>query len=223
MFTDPPSIWCNLEQKRVKYDECINCAKCLPSPFIKLIFDTTKPYIYQENRYGVTELLWCLRRSFYERTSINYPTLHDLYILCRGIMFHQFFNSLFNLKEVKIEKNFKIENEEFTIVGIIDGIWEDTMFEIKSVANLPVFPRPQHVVQLQSYYTLLNSPKIKKLMIIYFSMNNFNFFTVPLENKEQWLKERAYKLHICLKENKVPDREEGVYCSWCPFYVKCKL
>jgi hypothetical protein len=207
-------IWCNIFSKRMDFNSCINCARCLPKEILQKIFKEFSNSEFKENSYGVTELLYCLRQSYYRRIKIDYPTLTEIFKLVRGHMFHKFFGSEFEIRELRLEKDFG----DFKIVGIADAS-NGNLYEFKSVTRLPSMYYPQHALQIQAYDTL-NDLKAKRLILVYFTMNNFVWFEIPKKDVTDWLKYRASKLHLALKEGKPPDMEPTL-CGWCPFRLDC--
>ncbi|MEM2525611.1 MAG: hypothetical protein QXI49_05450 [Candidatus Methanomethylicaceae archaeon] len=210
-------IWCNYFQTRINYDNCINCARCLPKEVLKKMFNEMEKSEYKENCYGVTELITCLRLSYFRRILADFPSLPEVYQLIRGHMFHKFFGSEFEVKEIKLEKDFN----DFKIIGIADA-GNGSLYEFKSVNKLPTLPYPQHVIQLQSYDSL-SGLKYEKLILVYFSMNNFTVFDVPKKDVTEFLENRARKLHECLKNNKMPEKEDIGLCNFCRFRIECML
>jgi len=211
-------IFCKFKNRKIPFEECVKCGKCLPSPIIKKL---GKEFVFEPNRYGVTELTGCLRKSYYYRTSETFPSLKDLYVWARGLSFHQFFSE-FGIKELKLVKRF----DDFDIVGICDGIEmgkENTLFEIKSVSHLPVAPYPQHVIQTQGYYSLAkDNIEIDKLIIIYLTMNDFTYFEVEKKDIMDFLERNARILHNALKNNKPPKEKDVSLCRFCQFKLLCK-
>lgn len=213
-------IWCNFKQSRIKLEDCIKCGKCLPPPIIKQL---AKDFIFEENRYGVTELVGCLRKSFFLRKSPTYPTLPDLYVYGRGLAFHYWFGRNFQVKELKLVKRFN----DFDIVGMPDAIEQgdlNTLFEFKSISHIPIAPYPQHKLQIQGYYSLAKERiEIDRLVIIYFTMNSFKWFEVEKADIMDFLEKNARILHECLKTNKIPEVKDESFCNFCPFNIDCKL
>jgi hypothetical protein len=209
-------IWCNFKQQRISFEECIKCAKCLPQEVLQKIFKEFGESEFQPNAYGVTELLYCLRQSYYRRVRIDYPTLTEVYILVRGHMFHKFFGSEFNVRELRLEKDFG----DFKVVGVADAS-NGNLYEFKSVSRLPPIYYSQHALQIQAYDSL-NEMKAQKLILVYFTMNNFEMFEIPKKDVIDYIKERAKVLHDCLQNKKLPEKEQflGV-CGWCSFKLEC--
>lgn len=210
-------LWCNYYQARISYNNCVNCARCLPKEILMKIFKEMEASEYKENSYGVTELITCLRLSYFRRTLADFPSLPEVYQLVRGHMFHKFFGSEFELKEIKLEKDFG----DFKVIGIVDA-GNGNLYEFKSVSKLPMMPYPQHILQIQAYDSL-SDLKYKRLMLVYFSMNNFTVFEVPKKNVVEFLESRAKKLHECLKNNQVPEKEDIGLCGFCRFKIECML
>jgi len=194
----------------------------LPPPILKRLF---KDIELEPNRYGVVELTSpCMRKSFFARKLDRAYTLNELYVLARGQAFHSWFNEFFSLNEVKVVKNFK----EFSIIGIVDALEQTengtVMYEIKSVVRIPKKPYPQHVEQLQAYYSLAReSFEVDRLELIYFSMNEFKTFQIEKRDILDTLYQRAKMLHESILTNKLPPITDTSQCYFCPFKVTCEL
>lgn len=87
-------------------------------------------------------------------------------------------------------------------------------------------PKEQHVMQGTMYQKLLDVPL---MWFLYYNKSNSNYtpplapWVVPFD-KNIWsrLESRASQVHTLVRENSLPDREEGMQCSWCPYAWTCE-
>ena len=216
-------INCPIRQEVVSARECVRCGLCLPPGILKRLF---KDIRLEPNRYGVVELVGCLRRSYFARTIKTYPTLRDVYILARGLAYHDFFSMGFDMNEVPLFKKF--EGEDFVVVGIVDGISkvdnEIVMYEIKSVNRIPRKPFEHHELQIRSYYSIAKETiEVDRLELIYLGMNDFRVFEVKKKDITDFLYKRAKELHVSLLRKEPPITIDERLCRFCVFRNLCKL
>jgi CRISPR/Cas system-associated exonuclease Cas4 (RecB family) len=98
------------------------------------------------------------------------------------------------------------------------------MYEFKTIQNIPEKPKIEHIMQLQSYYSMLDlekQSKIKKLCIVYFSLNKIKTYEVPKLDMLNYLEARGSVLANSLKISSPPPREESYICNYCDFKDIC--
>ena len=66
-----------------------------------------------------------------------------------------------------------------------------------------------------------NQSKIKKLCIVYFSLNKIKTYEVPKINTLNYLEARGSVLAQSLKTLTPPSREESYICNYCDFKDIC--
>ena len=200
--------------------ECLACGKCLPKPILKkllgrsLVEGKTREGI----RFGTTRLTTkCLRQSFYQLTEEQVFDLEKLWILSRGHAFHEYIE--FEENEVFVKKAF----DDFEVIGFIDGIENNVMYELKTTSNIPEAPQEHHALQLQAYYSMYpKREEIKKLSVVYLSMSKIKTFEIPKRNIIPWLENRGKQLATALKTNTPPPPEKSWLCNYCPFKDICE-
>jgi CRISPR/Cas system-associated exonuclease Cas4 (RecB family) len=174
-------------------------------------------------RFGVTRLTGpCLRRSYYDLVEEVPITLKKLWIFSRGHAIHNFFQEHLDETESEIflSKDFGL----FDAIGYVDVLSNNIMYEFKTIQRIPDKPKIEHIMQIQSYYSMLPPEKqssIKKLSIIYFSLNEIRNYDVPKVNMLNYLEARGSVLANALKINLPPQREESYICNFCEFKDIC--
>jgi len=200
--------------------ECLETDKTLPLPILKKILEgvlkESKPR--DRIRFGTTKITTkCLRQSLYQITEEQVLDLDKLWILSRGHAFHNHFD--FEKNEVFVEKKFK----DFDVIGFIDGIEGDTMYELKTTSNIPEEPQEHHALQLQAYYSMYpEREKINKLLLIYLSLSEIKTFEVPRRDILPWVESRGHQLTTALKAKIPPPKEKSWLCNYCPFLDMCE-
>ena len=174
-------------------------------------------------RFGVTRLTGpCLRRSYYDLVEEVPITLNKLWIFARGHAIHNFFQE--HLDETENEIFLSQDFGLFDAIGYVDVLSDNVMYEFKTTQSIPEKPKLDHIMQLQSYYSMLDlekQSKIKKLCIVYFSLNKIKTYEVPKLNMLNYLEARGSVLANSLKISSPPPREESYICNYCDFKDIC--
>ena len=205
--------------------DCAKCAKCLPRHVILSFVDD---YIHVRGRYGVTSLIYCLRKAYYRYTLGDRKTLKQLFILSRGKHFHRLFQT--KIKDVLHELYLEVKiGNGIRICGFVDTYTHGNLYEYKSVARIPKQPYDSHLAQIYAYAWLAmeNGYRVDKLHLMYVSMRDYKIFELDMDKDyvdelSSFLKSRARSLHSSLYYNKLPRAEEGIECDYCSFHDLCK-
>jgi len=211
----------------VSSEWCLKGCKepCMPLPVRKKIVPKSerKRGEHDVPHFGVTRLTTnCLRKSFYEITEEQVHNLEKLWVFNRGHAIHEFVTTelMDEEKEVFIKKDFG----DFILIGYIDALHDNVLYEFKTVSNLPNDPQEHHILQVQSYYSMLSDEekkKITKIVLVYFSMQQVKEFEVPKRDISKWLKSYGSILATSLKEKVPPNPLPGWICNYCDFFDKC--
>ena len=147
-------------------------------------------------RFGVTRLTGpCLRRSYYDLVEEVPISLNKLWIFSRGHAIHNFFQEQLDESENEIflSQDFGL----FDAIGYVDVLSDNIMYEFKTIQSIPDKPKLEHTMQIQSYYSMLDPEQqanIKKLSIVYFSLNKIKQYEVPKINTLNWTPAQARPL-----------------------------
>lgn len=203
----------------------------------KLINKYYKTREYNRPYISVTEILYCLRKAYFERMKysvneselFNFPQL--LLIQDVGNKVHDIFQEYYNFDEV--EKVLK--SEEYKLKGRVDAIKNNTVFELKTVDPFEFNSinkiRDNDYKQGIVYSTILKEEynyQINNLEVIYISrdLKNINVFKKDIDFKfSKEIMEKAKELHNCLLKSKVPFAEYDKNvdeCKYCTFKKYCK-
>ena len=201
-------------------EECLETEKSIPYPLLKKILEGSlrKRKKKDRIRFGVTKIATkCLRQSFYQMTEDQVLELEKLWILSRGHAFHNHFK--FEKDEFFIERKFK----DFDILGFIDGIEGDVMYELKTTNTIPSQPQDHHTLQLQAYYSMYpDKDQINKLKIVYLNLSTIKTFEIPKRDISPWIESRSHQLVTALQTKIPPPKEKSWLCSYCPFENICE-
>jgi len=220
-------VFCEKKNVRITFEECQKCAKCLPATIIKTlrIFER---HTKQRNSYSVSEVVNCLRKSYFERKEPlqdQFYTLKSLLSMTRGKLFEGLLDST-RWQELDGSLEFDIDGENVKIMGRIDAYDPDKLeiIELKStkISDHTRLPRAKNELQLQCYGTIFKSIfGVKELTLVYVDMDVFEKYPVPLVDKTDWLKEQIQILHRAIRDSKSPNEEQSFECKFCPYNSKC--
>lgn len=222
-------INCVPNNRNVSFEECIDCAYCLPKPMIKTLLPKEKKG-RQPNSYNVSTICSCLRKGYFMHINENRynETLESMYLSRRGEGFEWLLDN-FSLKQIDGSISFKHDDELLYLFGRIDGYdsEEQELIELKSVAKLEnlSFPKSKDRLQLQCYGTIFSSMfPIKKMKLVYASMMwPPKVFEIESLNMTKWMKNRIILLHESLRKRRPPLEEQSSYCKYCPYKSRCNL
>lgn len=208
-------------------EECRNCkTPCHPLPVRHALLhgrdrERTKK---EKPAFGVTTLTAnCLRQSYYKLTEEEILDLDKLWIFSRGHAIHAYVTK--TLKNEEKEVFVKKEFPHYDIIGFIDALHDDVLYEFKTTANIPEEPQKHHILQGQAYYSLLDPLKqstIKKIKIVYLSMQKIKTFEAVPRDILPWLQSRAEILTQALQTKTPPPAEMTWLCNYCDWKDKCE-
>jgi CRISPR/Cas system-associated exonuclease Cas4 (RecB family) len=194
----------------------------LPEPIWKKIVEDTAGYEPEIGTYHVSELIYCLRKAYFRRMyrdqiTLN-PTLRWYYY--RGLLFDKIWTKCFDLNQVPVQK----VCGEYTIIGRIDFIYENKIYELKTSFYLPKEPSVKHLAQVNCYSAMSG---IKEARLLYISFSGYpRIFTVDTSNSQDILNLvslHAGILHGCLKDKNPPaPNNEEWECRNCEVKEICQ-
>lgn len=233
--------------KKVDFETCLkNCQqqkRCLSLPILTGIVR----YALEERPegYTATQICSCLRKSYFEKKYDYFASPREqLFYSYRGNVIHSILSDFDTFRELNINFNcrFVIEKRFFKPFSVeINGkthmlkfsgkidLYDSetkTLYDYKTISDFvkpDLLPRPHHVLQT-NVYTYLLPETVEQIVIVYVAMNNVYEITLSPQPKQQvidFIRERLTKLHRCIIENIVPEKEENGVCKICPFKQKC--
>lgn len=183
--------------------------------------------------YGVTEIIRCLRKSFYEKTTKkrkSRKTLDNLWPTVRGDLLHQM-TTAYNWNELDMDFQIPLGNGKLgTISGRLDMYdWKTkTIIDLKttkdvySQAEEGTIPKKEDILQIQCYGTIFsNIIPIQELVLVYADLNDMLAFRIANEDKTWWLKDRILELEQAINDKIPPKQEISKLCYFCKFFNQC--
>jgi len=201
----------------------------------RLIDDYKKMQSYERPYISVTELFYCIRKSYYSR--LKYATdlkkqfnFAYLDLINRiGNTIHDYVQEIYNFTEV--EK--PIVSEKYKVKGRADAILDKFLYEFKTLDQKKFNGKyiKEHYFQAIIYAYILNSEygyNIKTITLVYFFRNNISIrpYSIDLptdDNVAISFLEQAIVLQNCISSKQVPDiiNSTQEQCRWCPYISFC--
>lgn len=202
----------------------------------RLIDDYKKLQSYERPNISVTELFYCMRKSYYSR--LKYATdlkkqfnFAYLDLINRiGNTIHDYVQDIYNFAEV--EKT--IISEKYKVKGRCDAITQPVLFEFKTLDEKKfngIYIK-EHYYQPIIYAYILNSEynyKIKTITIVYFFRDNIKrrpyVVDLPTDDKVAiGFLDQALILQNCIIAKEIPEpfNANQEQCRWCPYISYCE-
>jgi len=201
----------------------------------KLIDNHKKSQSYERPYISVSELVGCLRQTFYNRMKYTVDLKRQfnfsyLYLIQRiGDSVHDIFLNLYDFTE--IEKT--IVSEKYRVKGRIDGIKGNFIQELKTIdeekfENKFIY---SHYLQAIIYAYILNTEydgyNIDTITLVYIMRNLKRIapFDIPLDNDlAKTLLKRSPLLLSSIIQKTPPDPygSKQEYCQWCLYKKYCE-
>jgi len=208
----------------------------LPKEIVDYILADDTTHEYRDNVFGVTELLGCLRKTYYKRTDAKEGKAPEYsfatrWYFTRGDIFDEALTSLFNLNQVRVTH--RVPSTPIAIVGRIDFIKDDTVFDLKTAADGIQYilrnqdhPKEDHEKQVLFYAYCNGNPKAG---VVYVTLKHIPFVKwARMELQEEVIKEieqNAKVIYISLRENEAPPKKRTWRCKWrdgqCEYFERC--
>lgn len=192
--------------------------------FIKMLEYEEQEHIHEKTIF-VTQVLQCLRRTYYEikhGVDIKHKISKPLLV---GTAIHKYIEYLINKHKDKLdinieaEKHIEFEYKGWKIVGRADIVTDNEVWEIKVTSKTYKIPSLLHIAQANLYAYILKKPIVR---IIYFRNNKIEEFVYHTNDRlTQMFFKRLDKLISYLERDEEPPREEDFWCSTCPFKYIC--
>jgi predicted RecB family nuclease len=180
-------------------------------------------YRNKPNTYSITELLYCIRKSYYRRINPKPIALKSAFNLYRGQIFDNLWCKLFTHNQVRA--TYRCKNIPITISGRYDFLTTDNVLtDLKTIKNLYFVkePSPEYVTQIR-FYAWLNS--IEKAQILYIDFGGCKIFPVEVGDCNQLLidiENKAQTLYNALKKEQPPTKNCLEWlCKECEYTEEC--
>lgn len=181
----------------------------LPQPIQDQILKSANfdDYTAKPNTYSVTELLYCLRKSYFNKVNPKPKTLESAFNLYRGKVFDNLWTPLFKHNQVRCTH--RVKNYPITISGKYDFIDEKGILtDLKTAKSLYFINEPgQEYVKQVRFYAYLNA--VEKAQILYVDFGSVKVFPVEVGDCTELINElenKAITLWSAIEKKQPPQR-----------------
>lgn len=199
----------------------------LPDPIKKYILQTANfdNYVSQKNSYSLTELLYCIRKSYYKRTQPKPTTLESAFNLYRGKVFDNEWSPLFKRNQIRCTH--RVKNYPISISGKYDFLTEDNIVtDLKTAKSLYFINGVSEEYKKQvRFYAYCNA--LEKAQIVYIDFGDAKVFPVEVGDCTQLIEElesKAVLLWSALQKGKPPEKNcftPDWLCKKCDYKEEC--
>jgi CRISPR/Cas system-associated exonuclease Cas4 (RecB family) len=218
----PTGVHHDIEDART----CPNCIEFMTKPVLHSLLNrnSKEKKEHERPRFGVGTLTSnCLRQAYYKMTEEEILDLDKLWVFSRGHALHEFVTQTLapkTEKEIFVTKKFN----NFDIIGFIDAMYNNVIYEFKTTTNIPDTPQSHHTLQVQGYYSLLDEnlqKEIENIKIVYMNLSKVKAYEVQQRDITAFMESRAAFLVQSLKMKTPPRREITWLCKYCEFHDTC--
>lgn len=186
------------------------------------------------NRYSVTDLVNCQRKSYYKQLGIKQEELlsdvSGMWITVRGNLLHQMTHA-YKWRELDMEYKVPLDDgREATVAGRLDMYdWKTkTIIDLKTTKSVRwqikngYIPKLEHILQVQCYYTMFSDViPVENLNLVYADMQDIVTYRVKKNDLSEWIKTRINDIENSLTRKSVPNGETSGLCQFCKYQSRC--
>ena len=187
-----------------------------------------------KNRYSVTELIHCQRKSYYKQLGVKQEELltdvTGMWTTVRGDFLHQMTNA-YKWREMDMEYEVILDDgRKVTLAGRLDMYdWKTkTVMDLKTTNDVKwqikhrFIPKLEHILQVQCYDTMFSSViPIENLNIVYADMKDIVTYNVKKNDMSDWIKTRIKNIEDSIIKKSIPNGETSGLCQFCKYQTKC--
>ena len=189
-----------------------------------------------KNRYSVTELVNCQRKSYYKQLGVEQEelladvTVERMWTTVRGDFLHQMTNA-YKWREMDMEYKVILDDgRKATVAGRLDMYdWKTgTVMDLKTTKNVRwqikkgYIPKLEHILQVQCYDTMFSSViPIENLNIVYADMQDIVTYNVKKNDLSDWIKTRITDVENSIIKKLTPNGEPSGVCQFCKYQTRC--
>ena len=186
------------------------------------------------NRYSVTDLVNCQRKSYYKQLGIKEEELlsdvSGMWITVRGNLLHEMTHA-YKWRELDMEYKVPLDDgREATVAGRLDMYdWKTkTIIDLKTTKSVRwqikngYIPKLEHILQVQCYYTMFSDViPVENLNLVYADMQDIVTYRVKKNDLSEWIKTRISDIENSLVRKSAPNGETSGLCQFCKYQSRC--
>ena len=243
------NVWCDKKESIIDIDECKECSGInLACNIIPEYVAFVKQQINSEknNQLSITKLLYCPRRTYFEKVIDYTINVNELYEVFRGTLMHSVLAEYKN-SDCLIEQTFTRKYKDIEVSGTIDkyDMKNKILYDYKTIKNVADDrtlrwgnAKLEHQVQLNLYKWLIEDKfPVEHLVLVYIGTDSILKQEIEIrtpENKTKYkpIQEAFNRLEVLSKcwnlsfeeakeKNLIPKAEKGWICKYCKFIKEC--
>jgi len=243
-------IYCDRKEKVIDIDECYICSQtnlsCLIIPeYVEFVKEQLKSE--KNNELSITKLLYCARRTYFEKSIDYIISIHEFYEAWRGSVIHKILEQS-KQADCLIEQKFTRKYKEIEVSGTIDkfDMKHNILYDYKTIASKYDDDRTlrwgnaklEHQVQLNLYKWLIEDKfEVKHLVLVYIASDKTQKIEIEIRKQEDKRKykeiqkafdrleilSRCWNLNFeeTKEKNLIPPAEQDWICKYCRFIKLC--
>lgn len=183
-----------------------------------------EPYQHMPNGMSITELLYCLRKSYYIRKNPKPHGIESAFNLYRGKVFDNLWSPLFKRNQIRCTH--RVKNFPISISGKFDWLEDDTVTDLKTAKTLYFTNEPSEEYKKQvRFYAYCNA--LDKAQIVYIDFGDCKVFPVEVGDCSKLIEEiesKAIQLWHSLRTDKPPPKistTQTWICEKCEYKEEC--
>ena len=221
-------------EKRIKIKE-LTVEVDTPAGIVSFLQKRNGVYNFDfRNRYSVTDLVNCQRKSYYKQLGIKQEELlsdvSGMWITVRGNLLHEMTHA-YKWRELDMEYKVPLDNGiEATVAGRLDMYdWKTkTIIDLKTTKSVRwqikngYIPKLEHILQVQCYYTMFSDViPVENLNLVYADMQDIVTYRVKKNDLSEWIKTRINDIENSLVRKSAPNGETSSLCQFCKYQSRC--
>jgi len=221
-------------EKRIKVKELTNEIDT-PEGIVSFLEKRNGVYNFDfKNRYSVTELVHCQRKSYYKQLGVKQEELlsdiSGMWITVRGDLLHEMTHA-YKWREMDMEYKVPLDDgREATVAGRLDMYdWKTkTIIDLKTMKTIRwqikhgFLPKLEHILQIQCYYTMFSDViPVENLNLVYADMQDIVTYRVKKNDLSGWIKTRIKDIEDSIASKTTPKGEVSGLCQFCKYQSRC--
>jgi len=221
-------------EKRIKIKE-LTVEVDTPAGIVSFLQKRNGIYNFDfRNRYSVTDLVNCQRKSYYKQLGIKEEELlsdvSGMWITVRGNLLHEMTHA-YKWRELDMEYKVPLDDGiEATVAGRLDMYdWKTkTIIDLKTTKSVRwqikngYLPKLEHILQVQCYYTMFSDViPVENLNLVYADMQDIVTYRVKKNDLSEWIKTRISDIENSLVRKSAPNGETSGLCQFCKYQSRC--
>jgi CRISPR/Cas system-associated exonuclease Cas4 (RecB family) len=196
---------------------------------------TRFPYL-TKNRYSVTDLVNCQRKSLYKQLGVEQEELLEdqsvegMWATVRGDLLHKM-TYAYKWREIDIEYNVPLnDGNEAKLIGRLDMYdWKTkTVIDLKSTKFVKwqikrgFLPKLEHILQVQCYGTMFSKYiPIENLNIVYVDTSDIVTYKIKKRDLSTWIQTRIQEIEEAVNNKTIIKGEPSGLCQYCRYQSRC--